>query len=127
MGRLSKRRNAAAHPDGGLRLAVRALALQGQLEQVVEVKAYFDKLKPSCVDAGVSYVEQEEKEVEHKTAKKQHESQALTLNSDDLECTQKELEAAVAGFEKLKPTCVDAGVSYEEQEEKEVEHKTAKK
>ena len=31
----------------------------------------------------------------------------------DLERTQKELDAALACFNKLKPSCVDAGVSYE--------------
>merc|ERR1712217_485446 len=32
----------------------------------------------------------------------------------DLEATQKELDAALAYFDKLKPSCVDAGVSYED-------------
>ena len=32
----------------------------------------------------------------------------------DLEGTQKELDAALAYYEKLKPDCVDSGVSYEE-------------
>merc|ERR1712032_887417 len=51
--------------------------------------------------------------IEHKTAKKQDESQALTVKREDLEGTQKELDAALAYFDKLKPSCVDAGVSYE--------------
>jgi len=51
---------------------------------------------------------------EHKTAKKQDESQALTTKNSDLEGTQKELDAALAYFDKLKPSCVDAGVSYED-------------
>jgi len=54
------------------------------------------------------------KDVEHKTTKKQDESQALTTKNDDLEGTQKELDAALAYFDKLKPSCVDAGVSYED-------------
>merc|ERR1719198_9757 len=53
-------------------------------------------------------------DIEHKTAKKQDESQALTVNKEDLEGTQKELDAALAYFDKLKPSCVDAGVSYED-------------
>jgi len=53
-------------------------------------------------------------DVEHKTAKKQDESQALTTKNADLEGTQKELDAALAYFDKLKPSCVDAGVSYED-------------
>jgi len=55
-----------------------------------------------------------EKAGEHKAAKKQDQSQALTVNKEDLEGTQKELDAALAYFDKLKPSCVDAGVSYED-------------
>jgi len=53
-------------------------------------------------------------DIEHKTAKKQDETQALTVKKADLEGTQKELDAALAYFDKLKPSCVDAGVSYED-------------
>jgi len=53
-------------------------------------------------------------DIEHKTAKKQDESQALTSKNADLEGTQKELDAALAYFDKLKPSCVDSGVSYED-------------
>jgi len=51
---------------------------------------------------------------EHKTAKKQDETQALQEKKGDLEGTQKELDAALAYFDKLKPSCVDSGVSYED-------------
>jgi len=51
---------------------------------------------------------------EHKTAKKQDESQTLTQVLEDLQGTQEELDAALAYFDKLKPSCVDAGVSFEE-------------
>jgi len=54
------------------------------------------------------------KDIEHKTAKTQNEEQALTVKKADLEGTQKELDAALAYFDKLKPSCVDAGVSYED-------------
>jgi len=57
---------------------------------------------------------QKETDIEHKTAKKQDQSQALTTKKSDLEGTQKELDAALAYFDKLKPSCVDAGVSYED-------------
>jgi DNA repair exonuclease SbcCD ATPase subunit len=53
-------------------------------------------------------------DIEHKTAKKQDEEQALTVTQADLEGTQKELDAALAYFDKLKPSCVDAGVSYDD-------------
>merc|ERR1712127_665514 len=49
-----------------------------------------------------------------KAAKKQDEEQALTVKQSDLEGTQKELDAALAYFDKLKPSCVDAGVSFED-------------
>merc|ERR1711998_638280 len=39
-------------------------------------------------------------DIEHKTAKKQDESQALTVKKEDLEGTQKELDAALAYFDK---------------------------
>merc|ERR1719189_1316968 len=54
-----------------------------------------------------------ETDIEHKTAKKQDQNQALTTKRSDLEGTQKELDAALAYFDKLKPSCVDAGVSYD--------------
>jgi len=54
------------------------------------------------------------KDIEHKTAKKQDQEQSLVSKNEDLEGTQKELDAALAYFDKLKPSCVDAGVSYED-------------
>jgi cell division septum initiation protein DivIVA len=53
-------------------------------------------------------------DIEHKTAKKQDEEQALVMKNTDLEGTQKELDAALAYFDKLKPSCVDSGVSYDD-------------
>merc|ERR1719460_160769 len=53
-------------------------------------------------------------DIEHKTTKKQDEEQALVVKKADLEGTQKELDAALAYFDKLKPSCVDSGVSYED-------------
>jgi len=52
--------------------------------------------------------------LEHKTAKRQDEEQTLTGRKSDLEGTQKELDAALAYFDKLKPSCVDSGVSYDD-------------
>ena len=53
-------------------------------------------------------------DIEHKTAKKQDESQALQTAEEDLAGTKEELDAALQYFDKLKPSCVDAGVSYED-------------
>jgi cell division septum initiation protein DivIVA len=57
---------------------------------------------------------QNAKDVEHKTTKKINQESALTAKKADLEGTQKELDAALAYYDKLKPSCVDAGVSYED-------------
>jgi len=72
-------------------------------------KEYDEFMTGSAVDKA-----QKTKDVEHKTAKKQDQEQALTEKSADLEGTQKELDAALAYFDKLKPSCVDAGVSYDD-------------
>merc|ERR1719456_1181801 len=54
------------------------------------------------------------KDIEHKESKKQNASQSLTERKDDLAGTQEELDSALTYYEKLKPDCVDAGVSYED-------------
>jgi len=51
-------------------------------------------------------------DIEHKEAKKQDEQHSLENKKVDLEGTQKELDAALRYFDKLKPSCVDSGVSY---------------
>merc|ERR1711985_174007 len=72
-------------------------------------KQYDEFMTDSKVDKA-----QKTKDIEHKTAKKQDQTQALTVKRSDLEGTQKELDAALAYFDKLKPSCVDSGVSYED-------------
>jgi chromosome segregation ATPase len=54
------------------------------------------------------------KDVEHKSTKRTNQESALTAKKADLEGTQKELDAALAYYDKLKPSCVDAGVSYDD-------------
>merc|ERR1719421_1606252 len=53
-------------------------------------------------------------DIDHKTAKKEDQEKTLTSRKNDLAGTQKELDAALAYFDKLKPSCVDAGVSYDD-------------
>jgi prefoldin subunit 5 len=72
-------------------------------------KEYDEFMTDSKVDK-----EQKTTDIEHKTAKKQDQEQALVVKNEDLEGTQKELDAALAYFDKLKPSCVDAGVSYDD-------------
>jgi len=54
------------------------------------------------------------KDVEFKTEKKNNLSASLATTEQDRAGAQKELDAALAYYEKLKPSCVDAGVSYED-------------
>merc|ERR1719326_1414614 len=75
-----------------------------------EAQRMFDKFtSESAVNRA-----QNAKDVEHKTTKKTNQESALTSKKADLEGTQKELDAALAYYDKLKPSCVDAGVSYED-------------
>jgi len=50
----------------------------------------------------------------HKKSELEDSKTTLQTTKSDLEATQVELTAALRTFEKLKPSCVDAGVSYEE-------------
>jgi hypothetical protein len=57
---------------------------------------------------------QKSSDIEHQTESKQNQEQSLQEKKVDLEGTQKELDAAMAYYDKLKPTCVSSGPSYEE-------------
>jgi len=57
---------------------------------------------------------QKTQDIEHKTKLKQDQSKSMVEKQSDLEGTQKELDAALDYYEKLKPSCVDSGVSYED-------------
>merc|ERR1719399_956111 len=57
---------------------------------------------------------QKTQDIEHKTKAKQDQSKSMTEKKSDLEGTQKELDAALDYYEKLKPSCVDSGISYED-------------
>merc|ERR1719329_36670 len=72
-------------------------------------KTYDEFMTDSKVDKA-----QKTTDSEHKAAKKQDQEQALVVKTSDLEGTQKELAAAMSYYDKLKPSCVDAGVSYED-------------
>merc|ERR1719428_49452 len=55
-----------------------------------------------------------ETDIGHKKVKKENEENAVVEQKVDLEGTQKELDAALRYYDKLKPSCVDSGVSYED-------------
>merc|ERR1719230_1408884 len=52
---------------------------------------------------------QKTQDIEHKTKLKEDQSNSMTEKQSDLEGTQKELDAALDYYEKLKPSCVDSG------------------
>lgn len=54
------------------------------------------------------------KDIEHKTNKNINKKNDLQNRNTDLQQTQKELDAALRYFDKLKPSCIDAGVSFED-------------
>jgi len=57
-------------------------------------------------------------EIGNKSEKKQDEEQTLVAKKKDVEGTQKELTAALEYFDKLKPSCIDAGVSFKDRTER---------
>eukprot|EP00971_Amphidinium_carterae_P047274 931272-Amphidinium_carterae.1 len=86
---------------GSCELKVRAVMLSS-----LQTQEYDTFMTDSEVDKA-----QKNKDIEHKTAKKQDQEQALVVKHEDLEGTQKELDAALAYYDKLKPSCVDAAWS----------------
>merc|ERR1719321_1645946 len=72
-------------------------------------KQYEEFMNDSNIDKA-----QKSSDLDHKSSTKQNQEQALTQAKSDLAGTQKELNAAEAYYEKLKPTCVSSGDSYED-------------
>jgi len=57
---------------------------------------------------------QKKSDITHKSNQKQRQEQQLANKKNDLIDETKELNAANKYFEKLKPSCLDAGMSYQE-------------
>jgi len=55
-----------------------------------------------------------ENAIKHKTEQTVDRESSLQTTKEELRVTQTQLDAAIAYYEKLKPTCVDSGISYEE-------------
>jgi hypothetical protein len=55
-----------------------------------------------------------ENEKGHKESKKSDKESSLHSTEEELKATQEQLDAAAAYYEKLKPTCVDSGITYED-------------
>merc|ERR1719240_903676 len=72
-------------------------------------KAFTDFSRDSSKDKAIK-----EMDLKHAQNSKTEKESDLSAAEKDLKGTQEELDAAMAYFEKLKPSCVDAGHSYEE-------------
>jgi len=72
-------------------------------------KEYKDFMADSKTDK-----EAKNSDIDNKSSKKQNDEQSLEEKKSDLSGTQKELTAALEYYEKLKPQCIDSGVSYED-------------
>jgi len=92
--------------------------LQAETESAEEAakKEYNEFMEDSKVDKATK-----SKTAEHKTGKKKTKIQELTASKGDLQGTQKELDAANAYFDKLKPDCLDTGASYAERKQQREE------
>merc|ERR1719388_520271 len=55
-----------------------------------------------------------EGEIKLKSGTKTDKQSALQTAEEDLKTTKEELDKALEYYEKLKPTCVDSGITYEE-------------
>jgi len=55
-----------------------------------------------------------ENEIRLKTGTKTDKESALQQANEDLKVTKEQLDKALEYYEKLKPTCVDSGITYEE-------------
>merc|ERR1719353_839412 len=85
-----------------------------------EAQAEFERFSDdSAQDKAVKNMDLENKGKDKATAESD-----LIATKKDLEATQTELDAALAYYDKLKPSCVDAGLSYEDrvrQREEEIQ------
>merc|ERR1719487_3120608 len=72
-------------------------------------KQYSEFMDDSKVDKT-----QKTADLDHASASKQDQEQQLQEKKTDLEGTQKEMDAALAYYEKLKPSCVGAEDNYED-------------
>merc|ERR1719409_1214876 len=74
-------------------------------------KAHNDFMSESAVTKA-----QKESDITHKTASKQREEMEMMDKQNNLMAEEKELDTANNYFDKLKPSCLDAGMSFAERE-----------
>merc|ERR1719333_1093275 len=78
--------------------------LQAETEaaEAAAQKLYEEFMSDSKIDKSAK-----ETDIKNKTAKKGNEEEELVMKKKDLEGTQKELDAALRYYDKLKPSCDD--------------------
>jgi hypothetical protein len=76
--------------------------------EAAEVEEYKKFMHESELDKSLK-----ENEMGHKKEKKTDKEGELQQTQVDMKNTQEALDAAIAYYEKLKPTCVDSGATYE--------------
>lgn len=82
----------------------------------VALQAFNEKRTTTSVDQSTK-----ETSLEHIKRQKSNLETSLTDKEADLTTTEKELNAADQYYEKLKPSCLETGVSYQEREERRQE------
>jgi len=85
------------------------LAAETEAAEVAAQKAYETFMSDSKIDKSAK-----ETDIKNKTTQKGNEEEELVMKKKDLEGTQKELDAALRYYDKLKPSCVMTNISYEE-------------
>jgi uncharacterized protein YoxC len=78
-------------------------------EESMEAEEYKNYMFESEKDQALK-----QNEMKHKSEKKTQKESALHSAQEELRLTQEALDKANAYYEKLKPTCVDSGITYEE-------------
>jgi len=85
------------------------LEAETKAAEVTAQKEYDTLMTDSKMDR-----ERKTMELNHKITQQQDSKQALTVKMNDIVGAQKELDVALGYFDKLKPSCVDSAVSYED-------------
>jgi len=85
------------------------LQTETQSAEDIAVKTYEEFMETSKVSKS-----QKSASLKFKTEKVAEDEANLKQRKNDLADTQTQLDAALAYFDKLKPSCIDSGVSYED-------------
>ena len=109
----------APKPDAAVAKAKKEKALKAHeakkaVDAAVAVEKQSQKEHDAFLNDSSSNKASKTTEMNHKTTKRTDKEGALVATKKDLAGTQQELDAALEYYDKLKPSCVDAGVSYED-------------